>query len=100
MEAPTLDRSRWRRARKSCRILFEGLCPPHRVQTCSHHLRSRATKGAQGEGRVGGGRPSTPVQRGQQEKHYIRLGHPEGYPGLVGSPFVDESDTKVPLDGF
>src|SRR5215211_2079794 len=27
-------------------------------------------RGAQGEGRVGGGRPSTPVQRGQQYKHY------------------------------
>jgi hypothetical protein len=44
VEAPTLDRSRWRRARMSCRILFEELCPPHRVQTWSHHPRSRATQ--------------------------------------------------------
>jgi hypothetical protein len=30
----------------------------------------RNAEGAQSEGRVGGGRPSTPVQRGQQYKHY------------------------------
>jgi hypothetical protein len=30
----------------------------------------RNAAGAQSEGRVGGGRPSTPVQRGQQCKHY------------------------------
>ena len=29
----------------------------------------RNAEGAQSEGRVGGGRPSTPVQRGQQYKH-------------------------------
>ena len=27
-------------------------------------------------------------------------GHTEGYPGPVGSPFAEESDTKVLLDGF
>jgi hypothetical protein len=30
----------------------------------------RNAEGTQSEGRVGGGRPSTPVQRGQQYKHY------------------------------
>ena len=30
----------------------------------------RNAEGLQSEGRVGGGRPSTPVQRGQQCKHY------------------------------
>jgi hypothetical protein len=30
----------------------------------------RKAEGAQSEGRAGGGRPSTPVQRGQQYKHY------------------------------
>jgi hypothetical protein len=47
-----------------------GVCPPHRG---CHGRTTRAPaqcRGAQGEGRVGRGRPSTPVQRGQQYKHY------------------------------
>src|SRR5215217_1291819 len=40
---------------------------------CKHGRTIRGPvqrRGAQGEGRVGGGRPSAPVQRGQQYKHY------------------------------
>jgi hypothetical protein len=45
----------------------------------------RNAEGAQSEGRVGGGRPSTPVQRGQQYKHYRGQSPVEHRPGRPDS---------------
>jgi len=43
--------------------------PPGELMVASP-TATRNAEGTQSEGRVGGGRPSTPVQRGQQYKHY------------------------------
>src|SRR5215217_5655140 len=52
----------------------------------SHGLTTQGPaqrRGAQGEGRVGGGRPSTPVQRGQQYKNYKGQSPVEHRPSLL-----------------
>src|SRR5215212_10958553 len=44
------ERSRWAEHRRSCSVV--EVCPPHRGQSRSHHLRSRATpRGAKAKGR-------------------------------------------------
>src|SRR5215211_2173642 len=55
---------------KSCKCAFRGVPASSGVVMVAPPEVPRNAEGAQSEGRVGGGRPSTPVQRGQQYKHY------------------------------
>ena len=70
-----------RRARgEVVQLSYRGVVPaPPGIVMVTPPTVPRNVEGAQREGRVGGGRPSTPVQRGQQYKHY--KGRSPGEPG-------------------
>jgi hypothetical protein len=65
---------------ESCHSALGGVPAPPGVVMVAPPEVPRNAEGAQREGRVGGGRPSTPVQRGQQYQHYKGRDTPKDTP--------------------